>query len=113
MLRVDHRSALDAAQQLHIGVLVRPAAYDQLAHVGNGIQGSLEGRGGVGRRLRPLPVHAGQAPGGEPVARGLAEQQVLYDVDLAHDQGGETALVEEDLGGLGVAPVDGRRVSVP
>ena len=34
-------------------------------------------------------------------------------VDLAHDQGGETALVEEYLGGLGVAPVDGRRVSVP
>ena len=71
------------------------------------------GHGRVGRRLRPLPVHAGQAPGGEPVARGLAEQQVLHDVDLAHDQGGETALVEEYLGGLGVAPVDGRRVSVP
>ena len=34
------------------------------------------GHGRVGRRLRPLPVHAGQAPGGEPVARGLAEQQV-------------------------------------
>ena len=49
MLRVDHRSALDAAQQFHIGVLVRPAAYDQLAHVGNGIQGSLEGRGSWGQ----------------------------------------------------------------
>ena len=48
-----------------------------------------------------------------PLPGGLAEQQVFYDVDLAHDQGGETALVEEDLGGLWVAPVDGRWVSVP
>ena len=38
MIRVDHRPAQDALQQLRVGVLVRPAAYDQLAHVGNGIR---------------------------------------------------------------------------
>ena len=63
MIRVDHGAALDAPEQFHVGVLVSPAAYDQLAHVSNGIQGGLEGRGRVGRRLWPLPVHAGQAPG--------------------------------------------------
>ena len=113
MVRVYHRPALDALEQLHIGVLVFPAAYHHLAHLSNGVQCGLEGRGRVGRGLRPLPVHAGQAPGGEPVARGLAEEELLCDIDLSHDQGGETALVEEYLGGLGVTPVDGRRGSVP
>ena len=109
MVRVYHRPAQDALEQLHVGVLVRPAAYDQLPHVSNGVQGGLEGRGRIGRGLWPLPVHAGQAPGGEPVAGGLAEEEFLGDVHLSHDQGGETALVEEDLGGLWVAPVDGGR----
>ena len=36
MLRVDHGAALDAPEQLHVGVLVRPAAYHQFAHVGTG-----------------------------------------------------------------------------
>ena len=65
------------------------------------------------RRPWPFAVNGGQAPCGEPVACGLAEQEVLGDIDLSHDQSGEAALVEEDLGGLGVAPVDGGRVSIP
>ena len=36
MLRVDHGAALDAPEQLHVGVLVRAAAYHQFAHVGTG-----------------------------------------------------------------------------
>ena len=71
-----------------------------LAHAGDGVGGGLVGRRRILRRLWALPVDGGQAPGSEAVACGLAEQEVLGDIDLSHDQSGEAALVEEDLGGL-------------
>ena len=74
MVGLDHRPAQDAAQQLHVGVLFFPPAYHQLAHAGDGVGGGLVGRRRVLRRLWPLAVNAGQAPGGVlgRVARVLA-----------------------------------------
>ena len=66
-----------------------------------------------GRRFGSFPVDAGKAPGGEPVAGCLAEEEFLGHVDLPHDQGGEPALVEEDFWNLWVPSVDRRGVAVP
>ena len=57
MLRVDHRAAQNASQQLHVGVLVVfTPAYHQLAHAGDGVHCGLEGRRRILRRFRPFAV---------------------------------------------------------
>ena len=80
MLRVDHRSALAAAQQLHIGVLVRPAAYDHLNQSQGGgklhpatisVQPDLGDRGDM-KEFNNWILAQFPSGGGEPVMLALA-----------------------------------------